>query len=433
LGKLTNIVGIQEFQRKLYEKAKSEKKYRFYSLYDKVYRTDILEEAYRKAKSNGGTCGVDGETFNDVEVKGRTEYLRELQMELKTEQYNPKPVLRVYIPKTNGNMRPLGIPTVKDRIVQTAFLMILEPIFEADFSDSSFGFRPKKSAHGAVREIHKYLNWGCEEIYDVDLEKYFDTVEHAKLLKLVALRVSDGKVLHVIKQWLSCGYVEDGQHKQSKLGTPQGGVISPLLANIYLNPVDQAFERKGLGERSKGSIHIVRYADDILIFAQNNLESGINLLEHYVDRLGLSMNKSKTRKMNLSEDRKLEFLGFEFFRVTGWKTNKRQILVHPSPKSQKKCRENIRKIINHKIPLKVREQINNLNGYLTGWTNYFRLGSCSKELNRLKRYVDKRTRRLIQRHKGRSGYGWNKIDSKYLYGKLGLFNNYRVQSLSAKV
>ena len=433
MGKLTNIVGIQEFQRKLYEKAKSEKKYRFYSLYDKVYRTDILEEAYRKAKSNGGTCGVDGETFNDVEVKGRTEYLRELQMELKTEQYNPKPVLRVYIPKTNGNMRPLGIPTVKDRIVQTAFLMILEPIFEADFSDSSFGFRPKKSAHGAVREIHKYLNWGCEEIYDVDLEKYFDTVEHAKLLKLVALRVSDGKVLHVIKQWLSCGYVEDGQHKQSKLGTPQGGVISPLLANIYLNPVDQAFERKGLGERSKGSIHIVRYADDILILAQNNLESGINLLEHYVDRLGLSMNKSKTRKMNLSEDRKLEFLGFEFFRVTGWKTNKRQILVHPSPKSQKKCRENIRKIINHKIPLKVREQINNLNGYLTGWTNYFRLGSCSKELNRLKRYVDKRTRRLIQRHKGRSGYGWNKIDSKYLYGKLGLFNNYRVQSLSAKV
>jgi len=433
LGKLTNIVGIQEFQRKLYEKAKSEKKYRFYSLYDKVYRTDILEEAYRKAKSNGGTCGVDGETFNDVEVKGRTEYLRELQMELKTEQYNPKPVFRVYIPKTNGNMRPLGIPTVKDRIVQTAFLMILEPIFEADFSDSSFGFRPKKSAHGAVREIHKYLNWGCEEIYDVDLEKYFDTVEHAKLLKLVALRVSDGKVLHVIKQWLSCGYVEDGQHKQSKLGTPQGGVISPLLANIYLNPVDQAFERKGLGERSKGSIHIVRYADDILILAQNNLESGINLLEHYVDRLGLSMNKSKTRKMNLSEDRKLEFLGFEFFRVTGWKTNKRQILVHPSPKSQKKCRENIRKIINHKIPLKVREQINNLNGYLTGWTNYFRLGSCSKELNRLKRYVDKRTRRLIQRHKGRSGYGWNKIDSKYLYGKLGLFNNYRVQSLSAKV
>jgi group II intron reverse transcriptase/maturase len=262
LQELTNINKIREFQRKLCEKAKSDKKNRFYSLYDKTYRTDILEEAYRKAKSNGGTCGVDGETFEEVETKGRAEYLSELQKELKTEEYKPKPVLRVYIPKADGKQRPLGIPTVKDRIVQTAFLIVLEPIFEADFSESSYGFRPKKSAHEAVREIYKYLNWGCEEIYDVDLEKYFETVEHAKLLKLVAQRVSDGRILHVIKQWLSCGYVEDGQHRQSKRGTPQGGVISPLLANIYLNPVDQAFERNGIGNISNGSIHIVRYADD---------------------------------------------------------------------------------------------------------------------------------------------------------------------------
>lgn len=433
MQKLSNIVGIQEFQRKLYEKAKSDKKYRFYSLYDKMYRTDILEEAYRKAKSNGGTCGVDGKTFKDVESKGRTEYLQELQKELKTEQYKPKPVLRVYIPKANGNIRPLGIPTVKDRIVQTAFLMILEPIFEADFSDSSYGFRPKKSAHGAVREIYKYLNWGCEEIYDVDLEKYFDTVEHAKLLKLVALRISDGKVLHVIKQWLSCGYVEDGQHRQSKRGTPQGGVISPLLANIYLNPVDKAFERNGIGKISNGSIHIIRYADDMLILAQKNLKRGINLLEHYVERLGLRINKEKTRELNLKEDRKVEFLGYEFFRAISWKTNERLILVRPSPKSQEKCREKIRMLISHKYSFKVQDQINNLNRYLTGWTNYFRLGSCSKELNRISLFVNKRVRRLIQRRKGRSGYGWNKIDSNYLYGKLGLFYNYRVQSLNAKV
>ena len=431
MQELTNIMKIQEFQRKLYEKAKSDKKYRFYSLYDKAYRTDILEEAYRKAKSNGGTCGVDGETFEEVETKGRTEYLKELQQELKTEEYKPKPVLRVYIPKSKGKMRPLGIPTVKDRIVQTAFLMVLEPIFEADFSESSYGFRPKKSAHGAVREIYKYLNWGCEEIYDVDLEKYFDTVEHAKLLKLVALRVSDGKVLHVIKQWLSCGYVEDGQHRQSKRGTPQGGVISPLLANIYLNPVDQAFERNGIGNISNGSIHIVRYADDMIVLAQNNLERGINLLEHYVERLGLRINKEKTRKLSLKEEKKLEFLGFEFFRAVSWKTNKRLILVRPSPKSQKKCREKIRMLISHNIPLKVQDQINNLNIYLTGWTNYYRLGSCSKELNGINLYVNKRVRRLIQRHKGRSGYGWNKIDSSYLYGKLGLFYNYKVQSLIA--
>ena len=420
---------IQEFQRKLYEKAKSDKKYRFYSLYDKAYRTDILEEAYRKAKSNGGTCGVDGETFEEVETKGRTEYLKELQQELKTEEYKPKPVLRVYIPKSNGKMRPLGIPTVKDRIVQTAFLMVLEPIFEADFSESSYGFRPKKSAHGAVREIYKYLNWGCEEIYDVDLEKYFDTVEHAKLLKLVALRVSDGKVLHVIKQWLSCGYVEDGQHRQSKRGTPQGGVISPLLANIYLNPVDQAFERNGIGNISNGSIHIVRYADDMIVLAQNNLERGINLLEHYVERLGLRINKEKTRKLSLKEEKKLEFLGFEFIRTKSWRTNKRLILVRPNPKSQKKCREKIRILINQKIPLKAEDQIKELNKYLTGWTNYFRLGNSSKALSQINHFVNKRVRRLLQRQKGGSGYGWNKIDREYVYGKLGLFGNYKVQSL----
>ncbi|MGE5354316.1 MAG: group II intron reverse transcriptase/maturase [Acidobacteriota bacterium] len=427
---LRNTAKIQEFQRKLYEKAKSDKKFRFYSLYDKTYRTDILEEAYRRAKSNGGAAGVDGVTFSDVESKGAAEYLNELQTELKTEQYRPKPVLRVYIPKANGKMRPLGIPTVKDRIVQTAFLMVIEPIFEADFSEQSYGFRPKKSAHDAVREIYKYLNWGCEEVYDVDLEKYFETVEHWKLMKLLSRRISDGRVLHVIKQWLSCGYVENDQHHKTKRGTPQGGVISPLLANIYLNPVDKAFERSKIGNISKGSIHIVRYADDMVILAQKNLETGISLLEHYVERLGLKVNQEKTRRLNLKEDKRLEFLGFEFFRANSWKTGKRLILVRPSQKSLKKCRERVRTLISHKIPLKVQDQINNLNRFLTGWTNYFRLGSCSKELYEVNHYVNKRVRRLLQRHKGRSGYGYRKVTSEYLYGKLGLFYNYKVQSLN---
>lgn len=307
--------------------------------------------------------------------------------------------------------------------------MILEPIFEADFSQSSFGFRPKKSAHEAVREIHKYLNWGCEEVYDVELEKYFDTVEHTKLMKLVALRVSDGRVLQVIKQWLSSGYIEEGQHKQSKRGTPQGGVISPLLANIYLNPIDKAFERKALGKIKEGSIHIVRYADDIVILAQKNLEKGINLLEHYVERLGLNINKEKTRRLSLKEDRKLEFLGFEFFRTVNKKTNNRLILISPSPNSQKRCRERVRKLIHHHNPEKVQAQVNKLNQFLEGWTNYFRLGNSGKALKNVNLYVNKRVRRLIQRHKGNSGYAWNKIDSEYLYGKLGLFYNYKVQWL----
>ena len=184
---------IRGFQQSLYNKAKAEPKYRFYSLYDKTFRTDILAEAYTRVKANGGTCGVDEETFEDVEWKGVAEYLAELQLELKERRYRPLPVKRVYIPKPNGSERPLGIPTVRDRIVQTAFLLILEPIFEADFADSSFGFRPKRSAHGAIREIYKYLNWGCTEVYDVDLEKFFDTVEHWKLMRLVAAGYLTGR------------------------------------------------------------------------------------------------------------------------------------------------------------------------------------------------------------------------------------------------
>lgn len=233
LRELSNTDWLREFQRKLHEKAKAELKFRFYSLYDKTYRMEVLEEAYGKVKSNGGIPGGDEESFEEIEKKGLIPYLQELQGEMKERRYIPQPVVRVYIPKANGGQRPLGIPTIRDRIVQTAFLLILEPIFEADFADSSYGFRPQKSAHAAVREIYKYLNWGCIEVYDVDLEKYFDKVDHGKLMKLVARRISDGQVLHVIRQWLDCGYIEDGQHRQSKRGTPQGGVISPLLANIY--------------------------------------------------------------------------------------------------------------------------------------------------------------------------------------------------------
>ena len=430
LRKLPNISTIQEFQRKLHEKAKADLRYRFYSLYDKTYRTDILEEAYRRAKANGGTSGVDGITFDSIEPGDVHEYLAVLQKELQNGHYQPKPVKRVYIPKQNGTMRPLGIPTIRDRIVQTAFLIILEPIFEADFSESSFGFRPKKSAHEAVREIYKYLNWGCNEIYDVDLEKYFDTVEHWKLMKLVALRICDGKVLHVIKQWLDCGYIEDGQHRQSKRGTPQGGVISPLLANIYLNPVDKAFERSGIGARKEGSIHIVRYADDMIILADKNLEKGISLLVSYIDRLGLRINTEKTRRLNMSVDRKVEFLGFQFMRTTHKKTKKRLILVAPSPKSMNRCREKVRNLVNHSIPMKTKDQVKRLDLYLAGWTNYYRLGNSSHSLYQLYQFVERRIRRLMQRHQSKHGYGWETISTNDdIYGRLGLKKRTKVLGL----
>jgi RNA-directed DNA polymerase len=429
LRELTNIEKIQEFQKKLYEKSKANPKYRFYSLYDKTYRMDILEAAYRKVRANGGTSGVDGEEFEAIEKEGLKAYLEVLQQELKEEQYTPSPVKRVYIPKKNGKKRPLGIPTIRDRIVQTSFLMIIEPIFEADFKDSSYGFRPNRSAHDAVREIYKYLNWGCTEIYDVDLEKYFETVEHWKLMKLLSRRISDGKILRVIKQWLSCGYIEEGQHRQSKRGTPQGGVISPLLANVYLHPVDEAFERRRIGTMKEGSIHLVRYADDMLILARGKLEKGITLLEHYVERLGLKINEEKTRKVKLDEGNSVDFLGFRFHHVRNKKTGKRLMLIYPSPNSQKRCMEKIKKLIHHSIPLKVKDQITNYNRYMVGWTNYFSLGNSGKILSKIAQHVNRRVRRVLQRRKGNSGYGWQKMDSEYIYGKLGLFYNYKVKWL----
>ena len=429
MRELRNTEWLRDFQRKLHEKAKAEPKFRFYVLYDKMSRMEVLEEAYAQAKSNGGTSGVDGETFEDIEAKGVASYLGELQLEMKERRYKPKPVRRVYIPKPNGTERPLGIPTIRDRVVQTAFLLILEPIFEADFADSSYGFRPKKSAHGAVRELYKYLNWGCHEIYDVDLEKYFDTVNHAKLMKLVARRISDGQILHVIREWLDCGYIEDGQHRQSKEGTPQGGVISPLLANIYLNPVDQAFERKGLGAIRNGSIHVVRYADDMIILAQRNLDKGIALLDHYLDRLGLRLNKEKTRRLTLNIGESVDFLGFRFQNVRSRQTGTRLILVRPSPKSQERFRVEVRKRIHHSIPLSAREQVGNLNQYLRGWMGYFRVGNGSATFGKLAQFVNKRVRRLIWRRRGKSGYGWNTLTSDYIYGQLGLYYNYHVAPL----
>ena len=429
MRELPSTEWLREFQKKLHAKAKAEPKFRFYSLYDKTYRTDVLEEAYRKAKANGGAGGVDGETFQDVEKKGVTEYLAELQLEMKERRYVPQPVRRVYIPKPNGKQRPLGIPTIRDRIVQTAFLMILEPIFEADFADSSYGFRPEKSAHDAVREIYKYLNWGCVEVYDVDLEQYFDTVDHGKLMKLVARRISDAQILHVIKQWLSCGYVEKDQHRQSTKGTPQGGVISPLLANIYLNPVDQAFEREGLGNISKGSIHLVRFADDMVILAQKNLEKGITLLNHYTERLGLRLNEGKTRRLRLDMGNSVDFLGFRFHNVRSRKTGTRLILVYPSLRSQERFRATVRTHIHHSIPLRVKDQVQNLNRYLRGWMGYFRLGNGSATFSKLIRFVNLRVRHVIWRRKGRRGYGWGKLTSDYIYGQLGLFYNYHAARL----
>jgi group II intron reverse transcriptase/maturase len=394
-------------------------------LYDKTYRLDFLTEAYRRVKANGGKPGVDGETFEAIEGFGVDDYLKELQLELKEKRYRPSSVLRVYIPKPNGDKRPLGIPTIRDRIVQASFKLVLEPIFEADFSDRSFGFRPKKSAHDAVREIAKLLNWGCTEVYDVDLAKYFDTVDHGKLMLLVARRIVDRMILKTIKSWLQCGYVEDGQHRTPKRGTPQGGVISPLLANIYLNPMDKAMVRSKLWWRDRGSVHLVRYADDFLLLAHHNLELGKRIVKDTLNRLGLEINETKSREYSIGSSGPVDFLGFRFARTDNRKNGGKFTWVMPSPISVKRVRDKLRKCINYFNPVPIEEQIARSNVLMRGWTNYFGIGNASHTFNKLRSFINRRVRRILQRRHFRRGYGYRWFDSNYIYGRLGLLYKYK--------
>lgn len=420
---------VRDFQRKLYRKAKAEPGFRFYALYDKTYRLDVLYEAYRRVKANGGKPGIDGATFEEVERHGIQRYLERLGLELKEKRYKPQPVLRVYIPKPNGGRRPLGIPTIRDRIVQQAFKLVLEPIFEADFTERSYGFRPKRSAHDAIREVNKLLNWGCTEIYDVDILQFFDTVDHGKLMKLLARRIVDRQILKVIRQWLRCGYVEEGERHRPAKGIPQGGVISPLLANIYLHPMDKAMVESKLWWMRKGSVHIVRYADDMVILARWNLEAGKRIVGEYMNRLGLEVNEAKSRVVSIGEEGHLDFLGFRFLRTVNWKNRGKFFLVTPSPESIARVREKLRQRISAQIPMSIRDQIQMVNALLRGWVKYYGVGNASHSFNHIRDFVNKRVRRVLQRRAGRAGHGYKRYDSNFIYGKLGLFCQYKTVAL----
>jgi len=289
---------IRELQRKLYRKAKQEKGYRFYLLYDKVYRGDILNHAYRLVKANKGAPGIDGETVVHIEERegGVERYLEEIAGELKRKVCKPQAVRRVYIPKTTGGKRPLGIPVIKDRIVQMAVKIVIEPVFEADFQDNSYGFRPKRSAHQAMDDVRKHLFAGKTDVIDADISKYFDTIPHDKLMQLVAKRIVDKQILKLIKMWLRAPVVEDREDgkkecKGNDKGTPQGGVISPLLANIYLNVLDTLWVVKKVQERL--GARLVRYADDCVILCRGNTDRILRWVKQVFDDLGLNMNEEK--------------------------------------------------------------------------------------------------------------------------------------------
>lgn len=383
---------VSTLQGKLYQKAKLESGYKFYVLYDKMFIPYMLREAWKQVKSNAGSPGIDGVTTADVERYGVDLYLGELGEELRTRAYRPKAVKRVMIPKANGGERPLGIPTVRDRIVQTVCKMILEPVFEADFKDCSHGFRPNRSAKGAMQMIKANLGSGKTEILDADLSKYFDTIPHDKLISAVKLRVSDPRMLHLLEMWLKCPIYEDGQFKggkKQKMGTPQGGVISPLLANLYMHLLDRIVSNtKSLFH--KYGVTIVRYADDFVLMGKTIPSIVLSKLKELLDRMGLSLNGNKTKLID-AKTQMFDFLGFTVrYSRDLFVKGKKYWEIFSSRKSETKIRERIKGYLGkggHYAPQKVTEGLNSI---IRGWLNYFDAGGISymkMPRRRLRKYL----------------------------------------------
>jgi RNA-directed DNA polymerase len=416
---------IRTFQRKLYLKAKAEPDFRFYLLYDKVYRDDILSHAYRLAKTNGGIAGVDGVTFEQIESEGLDEWLSGIREQLRTKTYKPQPVLRVEIPKPGGGKRPLGIPTIRDRVVQTAVKIVIEPIFEADLEPNAYGYRPKRSAVDAVSKVHKLLKEGFVNVVDADLSKYFDTIPHTKLMQCVARRISDRHMLKLIKQWLKVPVQTKDKNgkgrttggRGSRAGTPQGGVISPLLANLYMNRFLKYWRLKGCEEAFTAKV--VAYADDFVILSRGEASKVLEWTQQVMTRIGLSLNMDKT---SLKDARKehFDFLGYTFGLMCVTRKGIWRMGVEPSKTSVKRLKGKVRNLLRpcEKGPWPlVRDRLNAL---LRGWCQYYNYGWTQPVYRGVERNVYNRVRNfLVQRHKVRSR-GISRFPSEVVFGELGV-------------
>ena len=395
IGQQHSIEKSRQLQRNLYLTAKKDKQRRFHALYDRIFRLDVLWRAWKEVRANKGSAGMDGITFEMIEEYGVEEYLLDIQEDLQNKQYRPKPVKRVYIPKPDGKQRPLGIPTIRDRIVQQACKIVIEPIFEANFLDSSYGFRPKRDAKQATEKVKKelYKNW---YVVDADIQGYFDNINHEILLGLLKRRISDRRVIKLCRQWLQAGVIENGKYYPTEKGSPQGGDISPLLANIYLDVLESYWENhKELGV-------IVRYADDAVIVCRTrkDAELAFEHLKRMMTKLKLTLNPQKTKIVDMNKE-SFDFLGFRYQKFGKTKCGRKLPYMMPSKKAMKKVKDAIRIITCRKSAYEGLEQkVEKLNPLIRGWRNYFQHGNSTKRFKQLDEYVwMKLWRRVYYRRK----------------------------------
>jgi len=416
---------IRELQIKLYQKAKNEPEFRFYQLYDKMYREDILNHAYELARANHGAPGVDGQSFEHIESAGLVEWLDGLREELRSKTYKPQPVRRVMIPKPGGGERPLGIPTIRDRVAQTAAKLVLEPIWEADLEPNAYGYRPQKSAQGAIQKVDELLHEGYTDVVDADLSKYFDTIPHSELLQCVGRRIVDRHVLHLIKMWLKVPVEERDENGKRRLtggkdndrGTPQGGVISPALANLYMNRMLKGFRQTRRGEQFRAQM--VNYADDFVILSRGKAKEALEWTRGVLERLELSLNEKKTSIRNARREQ-FSFLGYTFGPHYSTRTGREYIGYSPSQKSVARIKERVGDLLvpgNVKPWQEVRKQ---LNQKLEGWRAYFSCGSTAKAHRAVDQYVYDAVRHFLRRRHKVSSQGTRQFPEERVFGELGV-------------